>query len=192
MIIKQVNDRLNVRYKDEYVGGQWLEPNGSTAPDKVTATIGGVNYLLYSFDGINTTESISNCFEINHETDMAGLNAGTVKAEWHVHGLPSTTGSGVVKFFLDYCYLPAFGSTITQTSLSTKCTIEANSQYKHCVFGAEIPKPSSGFNIGDMILFSLRRNPADAEDTYGADFLLLKTALHLPIDDIGSKERYTK
>jgi hypothetical protein len=65
-------------------------------------------------------------------------------------------------------------------------------QYKQYIVGVELPKPTGGFNIGDLILFNIKRIPTDNEDTYGSDALMIKTALHVPVDGNGSRQRYIK
>ena len=166
-------------------------PQGATAPDKITVTLGGIPYLLYSFDGGNTEETLTNSFEINHDVACAEVISGAVKIEWHVHFLPSTTGSGTIKWFFDYCHLPVNGPAVPQDTLSFATAVD-NQQYHHIVHGAELPVPPGGWHIGDKILFRLRRTPSDSEDTYASDVLLLKTALHVPVNSRGSRLRYTK
>jgi len=180
-----------ITYRDEYVGGQWVLASANAAPDEVSVTIGGVPTKLYSFDGVNTVERLSNTFEIPHDMVIDKVNDGTFKAEWHVHYAPATTGSGNVKFFFDWCYIPPNGAPIAMTSLSCLKTVN-NNQYNNVVCGTELPVPSGGFGIGGLIQFNLRRSPADAQDTYAADVLLFKTALHVPVDTNGSRERYAK
>ena len=46
--------------------------------------------------------------------------------------------------------------------------------------------------LGGKIGFNLRRTPADAGDTYGADTLFEQIALHVPCDTLGSRAVYTK
>jgi len=94
--------------------------------------------------------------------------------------------------FLDWCYIPVYGAPIAQTSLSMDFTISANEQYYHKVAGVELPKPSSGYSIGDKILFTVRRTPTDAADTYASDFIFSKCAMHVPVDTLGSRQRYIK
>jgi hypothetical protein len=179
-------------YRDEYVAGPWLTPQGATAPDEVTVTIGGIDYRVYAFDGGSTQETLTNSFEMQHDLDFVGLNAGTVKAEWHVHWMPSTADAGDVKWFFDWAYLPADGSAAISMTALTCIDSCSSQQTRHLICGTELAKPSSGFNVGDIILFRLRRTPNDGADTYGADALLIKTALHVPVNSKGSRQRYIK
>jgi len=181
-----------IRYRDEYVGGEWVDALGGAAPDLVNVTIGGVATRMQAYDGANTEERKSNSFENAHDLAYDLINAGTVKIEWHVHAMASTNNAGVAKFFLDYCYIPANSAPIPQTPISCLVNISANQQYFHKIAGAELPVPAGGFGIGDIILFNLRRTPTDSQDTYPYDILLIKTALHVPTDDFGSRQRYIK
>lgn len=186
------NGFKSIRYRDEYVGGNWVNAGASAAPDTVDVNIGGINTRMLSFDGNNIEERISNHFEMAHDVALSEVNAETESIEWHVHFVASTNNPGTVKWFLDYCYIPANGAPIAQTSLVCYQVILANEQYVHHLAGAELPIPSSGINLGDIITFNLRRTPTDTEDTYPDDVLLIKTALHVPINDFGSRQRYIK
>lgn len=187
----------STRYRDEYVGGVWLTPTGAAAPDVVNVTIGGVATQKYAFDGGTIEERLANSFEIPHDMSIIDVNNGTLKIEWHVHFRPSTIGSGDVKWFFDYCYTPppvngTVFAPIPQTSLSAIKSITANTEYYQYIVGAELPVPLGGFELGGIITFNLRRTPTDSEDTYAADALLIKSALHVPTDGRGSRQRYIK
>jgi hypothetical protein len=186
------NGFKQIRYRDEYVGTDWINPLGGPAPDDVNATIGGVVTRVQSYDGGTTEERKGNSFEIPHDLALDEVNAGTEFIEWHVHYMPSTNDAGDIKWFLDYCYIPPFGAAIPQTAAFTVDTINANEQYVHKITGVQLPAPAGGFGIGGIILFNLRRTPTDTDDTYAADALLIKTALHVPINDFGSRQRYIK
>jgi hypothetical protein len=193
VLIEKINSDgfYQLRYRDEYVAGDWIFPTGGAAPDFNNVTIGGVTTRMYSFDGGATTEWMANSFELNHDAAIVELNAETAKLEFHVHFMPSTNDAGVVEWSLEYCYLPAHATAIAQTTLVASYTVLENTQYTHLITGVELPKPSSGFNIGDIILFNLKRIPTGT-DTYPADALLIKCALHVPVDGQGSRQRYTK
>ena len=181
-----------IRWRDEYVAGSWVSASGAAAPDSVAYTIGGIPYTMLSFDGGNTEERIANSFEIPHDAALDELNSEELTIEWHVHFMPSTTSSGTVKWFLDYCYIPPSLGPVTQQSVSISQEVLTNQQYYHFIKGVNIPKPSSNYQIGGVILFNLRRTPTDTEDTYANDAILVKTALHVPVNDSGSRERYIK
>ena len=193
------NGFKEIRYRDEYVGGVWLNAAGAAAPDLVQYTIGGVGMSLYSFDGNNTEERISNIFEQAHDVAIDELNALVEFIEAHLHCMPSTNNSGVAEMFLDFCYAGVNATPTTRTSLKATITIPANSQYKHFIVSfkdalnnARLPKPASGFGIGNLMLFTLRRTPSGTGDTYPGDLILLKAALHVPTNDYGSRQLYIK
>jgi len=179
-------------YRDEYTAGDWVNPVGGAPPDPVTVTIGGVAFRLLGFDGNNTTEWTANSFEIQHDIAIDALNAETEKLEWHVHFMPSNNEAGDVKWRFEYCILPLAAVAIPQTTVTSIVTLLANTQYKHYIASVELPKPAGGYHIGDIILFNIKRIPTDEQDTYGSDALLLKTALHVPVDTLGSRQRYEK
>jgi hypothetical protein len=187
-----------IRYRDEYVAGEWCDASGAASPDLTSYTIGGVGVRLYAFDGGTTEEKKSNHFEIAHDLAFTELNAETEFIEAHIHWMPSTNNTGNVEWFFDYYYHPLNAAPISQTSLSVVSTVSANQQYFHKIDAflssaiVKVPKPSSGFSLGDIISFTLRRTPAGTNDTYGDDAILYKVALHVPTNDFGSRQRYIK
>lgn len=193
------NGFKEIRYRDEYVGGGWLNAAGAAAPDLVQYTIGGVGMSLYSFDGNNTEERISNIFEQAHDVAIDKLNSLTEFIEAHIHCMPSTNKAGVAEMFLDFCYAGVNSAPTPQTSLKATINIPANSQYKHFIVSfkdalnnARLPKPAEGFEIGNLMLFTLRRTPTGTGDNYPDDLILLKVALHVPTNDYGSRQLYIK
>ena len=171
-------------YRDEYPANI-VPASGAAAPDSVGHTIGGVARQLYSFDGVNTTESLSGSFEIPHDYMLGG------DIEVHIHWRPATTGTGVVKWFFEWEYSAVMAAPAAQTALTAKYTIATNMQYYHLLttFGN---LPDLNFAIGGKIGFNIKRIPSDGEDTYVADALLEQVALHVPVDTLGSRQIYTK
>jgi hypothetical protein len=88
-------------YDDIQPAGEFVPASGGAAPDVTTHTIGGIAMNFRSFDGGTTEETMTGNFEVLHGVDVDGLNRATAPllAEVHTHGMPSTTGSGVVKIF---------------------------------------------------------------------------------------------
>lgn len=193
-LIEKVDENgfKSIRYRDEYVGGEWVNPTGGTPPDDVSVTIGGVLFRMKAFDGNNTTEWFANSFEMAHDLAFDEINSGTVKIEVHVHFMPSNNNAGAVKWFFDWAYLPAGGAPIPMTTVSFINTFGIDRQYNHMLAGVELPVPAGGYGIGDIILFNIRRTPTDPDDNYPSDALFLKCALHVPTNDFGSRQRYIK
>ena len=185
------NGLMSIRYRDEYVGGSWVSASGASAPDNTGYTIGGVPINLLTFDGNNTTERISNSFEIPHDVALDKINNSELSIEWHIHFMSSITGTGTVKWTINYCYLPPNNIPINQPGLTIIQNV-TGLQYTHFIKGVTIPVPEGGFQIGGIILFTLSRNPIDVGDTYNNDIILIKTALHVPINESGSRQIYTK
>ncbi len=181
------------QYDDLLPSAQWLATNGAPGPDLVTATIGGVVFSLWAFDGANTTESMTSYFEVVHGIDIDALNASTLLAEVHTHGMPSTTAAGVVKIFFSITYLSVNAAPEFLGTFSVLIPISTNQQYWHKLGGIEIPKPAAGYGIGDQIMVKYERKPTDTQDTYNnADWLFLQCALHMPFNSRGSRQRYAK
>lgn len=193
-IVEKINTDgfYQIRYRDEYAGGAWLPASGGAAPDLVNVTIGGVAIQSYAFDGGATEERLANHFELAHDLPFTEINDGTYKIEVHTHFRPSTNTAGVVKWFFDWTYTPEGGAPISMTPISYTYTIEINQQYYQFIGGIELPVPAGGFGIGGVITFNTRRTPNDAQDTYASDVIFIKTALHVPIDGNGSRQRYVK
>lgn len=182
-----------ITYRDEYASGVYFVPLGATAPDEVNVTIGGVVTKKYAFDGLTIEEKLGNTFEIAHDIAIDQVNAGTKNITFHIHSAPSNaTSTGDSKFLVDWALLKAQGAVITGTQISITTTMPSNSQYSNRIVGSVLPVPSEGFDIGDLIEFTISRNPADSADTYPADTIFYKAALHVPCDTNGSRGVFTK
>jgi hypothetical protein len=180
------------QYEDVFPQGVWATPQGATAPDTGTVTIESVPYRVYLFDGGTTVETMSNCFEILHGIDVDALNAGTLMAEAHIHSAASTTGAGVVKWRLDWCYKPPNAAPVAMPSATITATYSANQQFWANLAGAEFAPPAGGFGIGGVILFNIVRDPTATGDTYTDDAIFDQCALHMPFNTLGSRQRYVK
>ena len=183
---------LRTEYDDVFPGNDWAVPSGASAPDIVTVNIAGVNYVMRAFDGGNTTETMTNSFEITHKLDVVKLNAGTIKPEFHVHCRPSTTGAGVVVWQMTAVHSKPDTEPVSMGTIRCPVTFVANQRYWHKLAGVEFNTPAAGFTIGDTIEFNLFRNPQDSEDTYTGDALMSQCALHMPNNGRGSRQRYIK
>jgi len=171
-------------YRDEYPA-MVIPASGAAAPDDTAHTIGGVARTLRAFDGNATQEILSGSFEIPHDYMIGEA------IEVHVHWRPSTTGTGTVKWYLDWEYSPPNAAPIPQTVLSIEVSIASNKQYFHLLSSlGNLPQPSTPFAIGGKIGFNIRRTPTT--DTYADDALLEQISLHVPCDTMGSRQIYVK
>lgn len=181
----------NYEWNDVMPSGDWVDALGGSMPDITTHTIGGIGFNYKSFDGVGTEERFCSSFEIMHNIDIDILNSGVVMADIHTHGTASTSGSGVVKIFFDIVYSPINSAPYLWGTFSVLIPVN-NERYYHKVVGVELPKPTGGYNIGDIIKVRYRRTPDDIEDTYTADWLFEQCAMHFPINSNGSRQRYIK
>lgn len=184
-----------ITWRDEYVGGVYFVPSGASAPDEVNVTIGGVVTKKYSFDGVNIIEKLGNTFEIPHDMEITKVNSEEISVEFHLHIAPSdNVTTGDVRFVIDWCLIKVDGAPYAGNQLILTKSIIAGKQYHNCLTGIDLPIPSGsgGFGIGDLIEFTVSREPQNANDTYSADILFYKSSLHVPLDTLGSRQRYTK
>lgn len=185
-----VGDAVN--WRDEYVAGEYFVPTGASAPDIVDVTVGGVVTRKWAFDGSNTTEKLGNTCEIPHDADIVAINADTKKIEFHIHAGPSDNNTGVIRFVVDSVLLKAQGGIAPLTQLVLTKEFTANLQYNNIIFGGNLTLPVGGFGIGDIIEFTISRTPTHQDDTYAADTIFFKAALHVPVNMLGSSQRYIK
>jgi hypothetical protein len=183
-----------ITYRDEYVGGQYFVPSGANAPDEVNLTIGGVVTKKYAFDGVTTAEKLGNTFEVPHDADTVAINAGEQFIEAHFHAGASTTASGTATLVMNWALIKANGGAIITGSNMTASVYFSGTQtvYSNHIFAANLVTPSEGFYLGDLIEFTVTRDPALASDTYQSDLIFYKAALHIPSNMLGSRQRYVK
>ena len=187
----------HTRYRDEYVAGPWVTPQGSTAPDLETVNMGGFLYRMYAFNGTNTTEVLYNSFEINHDIDVINISAAILNIEFHIHVMPSVSPASSYqgRFLADLYIHKQNGVPILIGQLELLPEFPKNqAQFTHVIIGKAFNFTLAGVDveIGDIILFSLTRDPTDVGDTYPHDILFYKAALHVPLDSIGSRQMYIK
>jgi hypothetical protein len=189
MAINQKDNYYGIRYRDEFTAGDYFTPSGSTSPDVNTVTFGSLTMRFYSFDGGSTIETMSNSFEVNHDVSVNHINAGKVKIELHVHCMPSSNNAGFVRFVIQYAQVPTHGIPLATQTKTIDIVVNANTQHKHLLGGVELDF-TQNVDIGDIIIFSITR--LSTQDTYADDILFIKSALHVPLDDLGSRQRYIK
>jgi hypothetical protein len=175
------------QYDDVYTDALTV-PGGATAPDQ-EAVPGAPNISVFAFDGGNTVESLSGTFELLH-----GYREGSDL--WpHVHWSPRTGAAGNVRWVFEYIVRTntgEFSAPAVLTAVQAAGGLGPNGRpIQHNVeFSAAIP--GAGLVIGTQIRFVLRREPANAADTYGGDALLWAVGLHYEKDSAGSLQRFVK
>lgn len=181
-----------VRWRDEYVGGDWGNATGQAAPSYGNYTIGGVAYRKLV---LGANDARTNCFEIPH--DMLYSTDAALQPEVHVHIRPTNNATGTIIIYLQPEWSKANQSEaavpvapLALDEMSLTCTITTGADtYPHYVvtFGH---LPVNTYHLGDLIGFKVLRRTGFG--TYTADVILEKLAMHVPIDDRGSRQMYVK
>ena len=157
---------------------------GGSAPDSINTNSSGI--YLFGFDGVNTTEQLFGTFEMPH-TYAEGTDIVP-----HVHWAPTTTGTGNVKWCVDFWRIDDTSPIIPSTP-TTICVVAATDGTAWKVFRSDTTTVTgTNFKIGDQVGFRLYRNPSDAEDTYGADAVVLTFGIHYQINSLGSRNIISK
>lgn len=181
-----------VRWRDEYVGGDWGDGLGNTSPSFSAYAIGGISYRKLVMDA---NDARTNVFEIPH--DMLLSTDALLQPELHIHFRPTTDDTGTVIVYLTPEWSKANTSGETEPvapqalpEMSFTCTIAAGlATFPHyvCSFGQ---LPVHNYMLGDLIGFKVERRTGFG--TYTADIIVEKVAMHVPVDDRGSRQMYVK
>ena len=156
---------------------------GASAPDLIF--INGSNMRAYGFNGTNTLEQLYGGFELAH-TYKEGTDLRP-----HIHWFPTTTGTGNVKWQLEYI-IKNNDEIFTGTS-TTIVAIDSADGNAYQNFAVEFDViDGTDLTIGAQCKFRLFRDPTDAEDTYGADAGLSTLGVHYEIDSDGSRQVFIK
>ncbi len=178
---------IDTPWRKRWTGSQWddiLIPafalgTGASAPDPVTLT-GSLN--VQGFDGGSTTEQLYGAFEFLH-----GWREGST-IYIHVHWCPTTTGTGTVKWKLEYSWANVHEAFPASTTITSTDTADGTDNF-HKIAG--FPSiTDTGKRIGSVLNFRLFRVPT--EDTYAGDAGLLSIGCHIDHDSVGSDQLYKK
>ena len=158
---------------------------GNSAPDLINF-YGQGNIVGRSFDGNSTLEQLFGGGELIHSYKENG------DVYFHVHWMPSTASTGVVKWFLEYSWYNMESSPEQPTVNTISVLDEAGSVawFPHVVAFPIIS--GQGKKIGSHFRFRFYRNPSDAQDTYLDDAALDSVGLHVPINSNGSRQIFIK
>lgn len=158
---------------------------GTAASAPGDVTISSTNIVVKGFDGNVTTEQLYGTVEVVHSY-QEGSNLTP-----HVHWMPTTNGTGNVKWQLEYCISQKTGSSIV-TSTTLTVNSSSNGIAWESIF-AEFPIISgTNISIGDQISFRFFRNPSDLADTYGSDAAINTIGFHFKQNTLGSETATAK
>jgi hypothetical protein len=217
-VVERINTDgfYQVRYRDEYVGGDYVLGQGSAAPVIRSISITGdeedisIPIRLYGFEAKNSAFKVMyNAFEIPHDIDLVGINdpSSGITMEMHVHWFPLGSNNVTGNVVWEFGYVVVERDQAPEGAYFARATVAvaANQQYFHKISPAsEFPVPdpapviaslkipTNGWKMGSVISFLVRRLGSNAGDTYGAEAGFLKAAMHVPVDGRGSRQRYTK
>jgi hypothetical protein len=176
------------QYDDLALDAQAI-PAGAAGPDLIPVP-GAPNISAYGFNGQNTVESKTGTFELLH-----GYREGSDL--WpHVHWSPINNDAGNVRWVFEYIVFDTianeFRAPVVLAVVDAAGGLGPNGRpIQHNV---EFPIPISGLGlkIGCQVRFVIRREPANAADTYGSDAILWAVGIHYENDSVGSSQRFVK
>jgi hypothetical protein len=172
-------------YNDYLVGGLTVT-RGNSAPDLVELRD---NIELYGFAGTGlTVEQVYFSIHILHDYLLG--QRPTLHIHW-VHNNASPSGS--VKWQVDLTVSKGYSQGIFDTPITYSVVQEAGAQYTHHITDDDsmvLNAAQSAMLEPDSILVGrLYRDPADAEDTFEDDAMLVNMDLHYQIGQVGTLER---
>jgi hypothetical protein len=143
----------------------------------------------YGFIGTGVqVNEINSSFEIMHDY-KEGSNLSV-----HIHWCGENGTAGNVRWYVDYSIMPVGAEAPALTTIDAIVAnpgIGANSRAIHTI--SNIGTISGvGLTIGRIIMFTIRRNPADTSDTYTGRAILLQPGVHYQIDTLGSRQITSK
>jgi len=191
---------MQPRYRDEYAAGDLAYGQGGAAePPVTTVNIAGTDdgdgnttlqMRLRAFVRTSANRVAYGSFEINHDVDVSGA----LPLEAHVHFIPIATpvAGNTVVWTLDYAVMNFDAAALIQAQVSTSTVLAVADEGRHKIaaFGdATLPAPTGGWHIGSIVPWALRLS---STSTYAGSVALLKAAMHVPVDGLGSRQRIVK
>lgn len=158
---------------------------GVVAPTVGTGFRGDANH-------IHTTLLHTQADEVQFEVQLPHRGkAGSVMYP-HVHFAPTTTGTGTVRFALEYyaANVDAQFPASPQTYLMTK-TWAADQQWYHLIADNATGLTLAGWALSNVLKVRLYRDNSVASN-YAAAVSFLYFDVHVEIDSLGSDEEYIK
>ena len=147
-------------------------------------TFNGFQVLGFAAEAVNE-EQVFFLAQIPH-----GYKYGT-DLEFHVHWVPETADSAVVRWGLEYEWANINGVfTGETTTIYGNETINDNAG-KHILTDLG-SITNSGHTLSSMLMCRLFRNSSSETDTFDDFAYLLEADFHYQIDQIGSRQEYVK
>jgi len=160
------------------------EASGSASPDQISLTRGGFAFRFDAYDGGGTTEWKTYRVEIPHDALIsAGLEA-------HFRGTPTTDGTGDVRMLIEYALQKRAGNAVAGSTKVVTQTIAAggNTAGTEYYFAFPLTTADTGLAtmaVGDSLYINIKREPANASDTYASDFAQIEFGVHCGIGSLG-------
>lgn len=161
-----------------------VPPAGDGAAPSVISFNGDARLDVYAFTGVGAVASeFHSGMEILH-----GYKEGS-DIHFHLHWYPTNTTVANIKWQLRYTWfnpgtVPPAGATATVTAATSGVAWQEQTSV--------IVLSGAGKLMGSRLIFSLFRDPADAEDTYVFDAAVSDMGVHYEKDSEGSNTTLTK
>lgn len=157
---------------------------GGGSEPSIIAFNGDARLDCYAFNGITAVvDEVHRSLEILHDYKEGS------DIHFHIHWYPTTTGLGNVKWQLRYVW---FNRGTVPGAASTLTTVQAVSGVAWQEETASWTISGAGMLMGSRFVFSIFRDPADAQDTYAANAAVTDAGVHYEIDTIGSRQMLVK
>lgn len=172
-------------WKDINFGPNAVKAGPINSPDIISVDPGNsTNIFTYAFDGGTLLELVFGGKELQHD-----YKEGEILSP-HIHWMPTTTGTGNVKWFLSYYFKK--GTTIFVSSVDSIVVATTGTAWEEIRSNfPDISVPT--LVIETQLFFSIWRDPTETEDTYSDDAALGSTfGFHYKIDTAGSRQINTK
>jgi hypothetical protein len=168
-----------------------VRTTGTAAP--AYSQIGATVFYAYDFVGATTLKEARVNFHLDHDY-VAGTDI-----YFHVHWMPTDTGSGNVKWSADVCYAKGHNQAVFAfaSPVSTSVTTAAPTvQYQHMISEMVISQAGAGslinntlFEPDGIIMVRFYRDPTDGADTYGSTAWVNFADCHYQSTGIGTKQK---
>lgn len=112
----------------------------------------------------------------------------------HIHWCPTTTGTGSVRWILEYSWADITDTFGASATFNMDSTISTSSQWKHTIASnaSGLTPSTSQDGISTMMVCRLYRVGGGTGDTYAASASLLAIDFHYRINTVGSRQEYVK